>query len=141
MPVKQINGTNGTNGTNGNGGPISNGVNGTNGVHKPVEALNLPITQSGFMCKEEPQHETKKNERTYPVSDPVRPSTFEQCHEPLPFPGSLKGVISWTDAFIDRIAYMVEQHETVLGFFILVYIYLYSFVNRKKKRQRRLSPS
>jgi hypothetical protein len=73
----------------------------------------------------------KRSERIYPV-DPADSTTFEEGLSRLPIPSSLKGVVSWTDALVDKIACLVEEHDIVCGYFASYDIYL--FENRKIRR-------
>lgn len=52
---------------------------------------------------------TKEFDCEYPSVEP----TVYRTAEPLPFPNTLRDLISWTDAFVERIAGMTEAEQKV----------------------------
>ncbi|KAJ5123634.1 hypothetical protein N7448_009731 [Penicillium atrosanguineum] len=108
-PTKTIQTTNGTNGTNGNGVSALKASNDAKELitHKP--ALNAKYDVSK---KTESVGQTVA--RNFDCVKHARPAGFPEYLGALPFPRELKGLVAWTDAFVERLGWvaMQEQEET-----------------------------
>ena len=51
--------------------------------------------------------------RTFTCEYPKVHTHVTKVRDALPFPGKLSDIIAWTDAFVERIAYMAHEEEHV----------------------------
>ena len=51
--------------------------------------------------------------RTFTCEYPKVHTHVTKVRDALPFPGKLSDVVAWTDAFVERIAYMAHEEELV----------------------------
>ena len=51
--------------------------------------------------------------RTFTCEYPKVHTHVTKVRDALPFPGKLSDVVAWTDAFVERIAYMADEEEHV----------------------------
>lgn len=84
-----------------------------------VSVTERPILEDNIICALPPAPKfdgelkpTKLSKKFVCEYPSVEPNVY-RTREPLPFPDNLHDLISWTDAFVDRIASMTQAEENV----------------------------
>ncbi|KAJ5319102.1 uncharacterized protein N7506_011806 [Penicillium brevicompactum] len=102
-PVKAIQTTNGSNGTDGNGVSVTKELSTLNEISKQTV---LNTTFDVFM-----KTELAVEARKFDCVKHVRPAQFPEALGALPFPQELRGLVAWTDAFVERLGWAALQAE------------------------------
>ncbi|KAJ5670042.1 uncharacterized protein N7477_005405 [Penicillium maclennaniae] len=95
-----------TNGTNGNGVSVLKASNGTKDL----------VTSQTVLTAKYDVFKTKESvtvARNFDCVKHARPAEFPEYLGALPFPRELKGLVAWTDAFVERLGWVALQEQEV----------------------------
>lgn len=106
-PVKTVQATNGTKGVNGNGVAALKASNTADDLITGQTVLN------GKSVTSKTQIMIQTEVRSFDCVKHVRPAEFPEALGALPFPGELRGMVAWTDAFVERLGWMALLAEQV----------------------------
>ncbi|KAJ5292055.1 hypothetical protein N7478_001306 [Penicillium angulare] len=110
VPTKSVKATNGTNGNH-----DTNGSNGTSTVKESNTTSELITSQTVLNVEfdelKSTAHKTEVLTRKFDCVKHVRPAEFPEALGALPFPSELRGMVAWTDAFVERLGWMSLQVE------------------------------